>query len=107
MSGCGDAVLLAELEHLAGKPRQLDSIAAQEIEPRATDRPLLERAFIQARISSLLERASSSKEDLRPQITALAVEHRIMTPYTAMLVLETDWDFARFGIDRRAGSAAR
>jgi tetratricopeptide repeat protein len=32
----------------------------------------------------------------------LSVKHRVLSPFTAMLVLETDFDYARFGLDRKA-----
>jgi hypothetical protein len=68
------------------------------------ERPLLSRAFAQAKISSLL--ALSAKEGPDPaierEIVALSVENRVMSPFTSLLVLETEWDYDRFNIDRRA-----
>ncbi len=76
--------------------------AAEVVAPRVTERPLLERAVAQAQVASMLERETTSKESLKKNIISLATRNRILTPYTAMLVLETDQDYARFGIDRRA-----
>ena len=76
--------------------------AAEVISPRVTERPLLERAVAQAQVASMLERETTSKESLQKNIVSLATRNRIITPYTAMLVLETEQDYARFGIDRRA-----
>ena len=32
----------------------------------------------------------------------LSVGHRVLCPLTSLLVLETEQDYSRFGIDRRA-----
>src|SRR5436305_1945294 len=88
----------------------LDGRAAKlggEIAP--TERPLLERAWAQGRIERLLhlrDTAPAGDEDLRRaltlQITEVSVKNRVISPFTAMLVLETEYDYARFGLDRRA-----
>ncbi len=77
--------------------------AAYEASVGDVERPLLERAFSQAHINALLEQEASGppSTDLHDQIVDLAVRHRLITPYTALLVLETDADYARFGITRR------
>ena len=80
---------------LDGKPVELGEL-------RRTERPLVERAVSQAKIASMLEREIISKEDMKKSIVSLAVQQRIMTPYTAMLVLETEADYARFHIDRKS-----
>jgi tetratricopeptide (TPR) repeat protein len=79
----------------------IDGRSAAVVSARATARPLVERVVAQAEVASLLERELQTKQDLKKEITALAVRHRVLTPYTAMLVLETEQDYARFGIDRR------
>jgi tetratricopeptide (TPR) repeat protein len=78
-------------------------------ELKTAERPLLERAWVQARIDRLVhlrETAGAGDEDLRKalglQIAELSVKHRVLSPFTAMLVLETEWDYARYGLDRRA-----
>ena len=82
---------------LDGKPIELGEL-------RKTERPLVERAVSQAKISSMLERETTlgAREDMKKSIVSLATQHRIMTPYTAMLVLETEQDYARFHIDRKS-----
>ncbi len=77
--------------------------AAYEASVGDVEPPLMERAFSQAHINALLEREASGppSADLHDQIVELAVRHRLITPYTALLVLETDADYARFGITRR------
>ncbi len=87
---------------LDGRPAKLGGIAS-------TERPLLERAWAQARIERLLhlrDTAPAGDEDLLRaltlQITEVSVRHRVLSPFTSMLVLETEYDYARFGLDRRA-----
>ena len=74
----------------------------------SVERPLLERAWARARIEALLVeegRAADGKDarkKLREEIVAISEKHRVLSPYTALLVLETEADYARFHIDRRA-----
>lgn len=70
---------------------------------------LLERAWIGRRIERLLHLAETdfaTDTDLRramaSEVTRLSVEHRVMSPYTAFLVLETEHDYRRYGLERRA-----
>ncbi len=88
---------------LAGKAARLGGELA------SAERPLLERAWAQARIERLVhlrDTAPEGDEDLRRaltlQITEVSVKHRVLSPFTALLVLETEYDYARFGLDRRA-----
>jgi tetratricopeptide (TPR) repeat protein len=80
----------------------VDGKPAEVVDLRKTERPLLERGIAQAKIASMLEREATTKDDLKKSIISLAVSQRIMTPYTAMLVLETEQDYARFHVDRRS-----
>jgi tetratricopeptide (TPR) repeat protein len=72
------------------------------------ERPLLQRAWAQARIQALLHQrdvvadGAAQKQSLRDEVIALSVKQRVLSPYTALLVLETEADYARFHIDRRA-----
>ena len=70
-------------------------------------RPLLERAWVRARMARLLDRrARLDPEDqdmrgaLAEQVTQLSVRHRVISPFTALLVLETARDYQRYGIER-------
>jgi len=86
---------------IGGEPAKLGELAA-------TERPLLERAWTQARIASLLERRDTENEgpkrkrEIEKEIVSLSIAHRVLSPYTALLVLETPEDYARFGINRNA-----
>ncbi|WP_437968019.1 AgmX/PglI C-terminal domain-containing protein [Sorangium sp. So ce260] len=70
---------------------------------RGVERPLLERAWARAKIDGLLAREApgGGQEALRKQIIDLSITHRVLSPYTALLVLETEGDYARFDIARR------
>ncbi len=72
-------------------------------------RPLLERAWVQARIARVLEqrdalagRDRDLAQALKKQAIDLSVQNRVLCPFTSLLVLETEQDYARFGIERRA-----
>jgi tetratricopeptide (TPR) repeat protein len=87
---------------LAGRPVGLG-------EPASAERPLLERAWAQGRIERLLhlrEITPDGDEDLRKalgmQIVEVSVKHRVLSPFTAMLVLESEHEYQRFGLDPRS-----
>ncbi|HEV2846304.1 MAG TPA: VIT domain-containing protein, partial [Thermoanaerobaculia bacterium] len=96
----------------AGRPLRVTlggKAAALGGELASAERPLLERAWVQARIERLLhlrETDHADDDDLRRaigrEITDLSVEHRVLSPFTAMLVLETEYAYTRFGLARRA-----
>ena len=69
--------------------------------------PLLRRAWARARIARLLdarerEQDQQARAELANQIVTVSVTHRVLSPLTALIVLETEADYARFGIDRKA-----
>ncbi|MEZ4296373.1 MAG: VIT domain-containing protein [Polyangiaceae bacterium] len=68
------------------------------------ERPLLERAWVGAKIQGLLERErrEGSSDALSKQIVGLSTKFRVLSPRTALLVLENDRDYRRFQIDRTA-----
>jgi tetratricopeptide (TPR) repeat protein len=75
-------------------------------------RPMLERAWVKARMArlqALRDRASSGvnpdrdlADALQKQVIDLSIKHRVLCPETALLVLETEDDYRRFAIERRA-----
>ena len=76
---------------------------------RASD-PAFVQAWVRADVTEQLAALAASGEagdsTLRSQLAALSVEHRILNELTAFLVLETEQDYARFGIERsREGDA--
>jgi hypothetical protein len=66
-------------------------------------RPLLERSVARAKIAALLALPGADPApSVVREVVALSTRHRVLSPYTSMLVLETDADFARFSLDRKA-----
>ncbi len=72
------------------------------VEPAAT--PLVERAAVAAAIARLEAQGVEGKAGAArvAEIVRLSTTHRVLSSRTALLVLETDADYARFGIDRKA-----
>ncbi len=68
------------------------------------ERPLLERSWAKAKIASLLDAPGSEepKADVASQIIELSTAYRVLCPFSALLVLETDADLSRFRLDRKA-----
>ena len=103
----GDEVLVyAQVPAGAAPSIAVDGSPATIPTLRPVERPLLERAWAQAKIASLVDGeggpAAEGKEATRKQIVDLSTSHRVLSPYTALLVLETEGDFARFHIDHKA-----
>lgn len=109
----GDEVLVyAQLE--ADKPFAVTlagETATQQVDVAMvrTEGKLLERAAAMANIermqAALTAMDPSQKEQrkrMREAIVNLSTAKRVLSDYTALLVLETDADYARFGIDRTA-----
>ncbi|MFT3712125.1 MAG: VIT domain-containing protein [Archangium sp.] len=71
------------------------------------ERPLLERAWAKARIDSLQDQLANAdgapqREALKKEIVQVSTQNRVLSSLTALLVLETENDYARFNIDRKA-----
>ena len=71
------------------------------------ERPLLERAAARAQIDRLGRARDDAKDDegrakITQDIVDLSTKSRVLSDFTALLVLETDADYARFHLDRRA-----
>lgn len=74
---------------------------ALDLKPAA--RPLLARQLAKAKIESLVSRIDTAPApELVREVISLSTRHRVLSPYTSLLVLETDRDFARFSLDRKA-----
>ncbi|HEX8694796.1 MAG TPA: VIT domain-containing protein [Longimicrobium sp.] len=110
----GDEVLvLARLKpgarpapRLAGRGGTQAAGLAESL-PAGSFAPLLEREAYRAYLQDLAERASRTTDDSTRAVLAeeevrVSVEHRVLSPRTTLLVLETEEDYARFGLDRRA-----
>lgn len=69
----------------------------------AVSLPLLERAWAGAKIRSVLEAPpQGDAERGRRAVIELSRRHRVISPHTSMLVLESDDDYRRVDIDRRS-----
>lgn len=86
-----------------------DESLRTEVPLTLVDRPLLHRAWIGARVDALqLEHSkldpddAKTRERLRKDIIELSTKHRVLSDFTALLVLESEADYRRFDIDRRA-----
>ncbi len=69
--------------------------------------PLLSRAAAGARIASLTRECNNCSDEqqknlLRRKVVEMSTRCRVVSDFTAMVVLENDWDYARFGINRSA-----
>jgi len=77
------------------------------LELHEVDSPLLEHVWMHGRVENLVERIAEledrlESETLRNLAVSLSVRHRIFNDFTAFLVLDTEEDYERFGLDRRA-----
>lgn len=70
---------------------------------------LLNRAWATAQIEDLLHQHANLQSDdvearnaLRQKIITLSIQHRIITPFTSMLVLESENEYARHKLNRDA-----
>ncbi|MEM9460119.1 MAG: AgmX/PglI C-terminal domain-containing protein [Myxococcota bacterium] len=81
-----------------------------EVPLMTVDRPLLHRAWIGARIDALQlqhakldpQKDTKTRRRLQDEIVGLSTKHRVLSNFTALLVLESEHDYQRFSIDRRA-----
>ncbi len=69
--------------------------------------PLLKRSSVQAHIARLqgayIEAIGKDKKSaLKAKIVDMSTKYRVLSDHTALLVLEAETDYARFGIDRKA-----
>ena len=68
--------------------------------------PLLAREVAQADMDRRWRQRAGAPAGRRAELVraigALSMEHRVLCPLTALLVLQSDADYARFGLDRRA-----
>lgn len=94
--------------HLSGVPGAASDVVS-EIPLQGASAPLLERAYVQARLAALSHEhgqlVATDKQAaaaLRADIIELSTRHRVLSDFTALLVLDTEQDYARNHIDRRA-----
>jgi len=94
-----------------GVPVQIELVGAgsQALETLEVPRPLLARALARAKIEALSavlralpDSAADQRAQLEREIVSLSVEQRVVSDYTALLVLETAEDYRRYGIEQQS-----
>lgn len=84
------------------------SIPMQVVETLEVEQPLVERAWVRARIDRIEHEKARrvisphAAQALDARIVELSTRYRVLCDLTALLVLETEADYRRFGIDRGA-----
>lgn len=75
------------------------SSAGSDIDPSSVDRnSFIPRLWAKAHLDHLL--MESATEEIQKRIVAISKQYHLMTPYTSLLVLETDADRQRFGVEK-------
>jgi hypothetical protein len=107
-----EVIVLGKLKAAAEPAIRLGgvSIATSSALPSGTFAPLLEREAYRAYLDYLAEReanepAEAVRRALATEQVKVSIEQRVVIPRTTMLVLESEWDYNRFGLDRRALAA--
>lgn len=100
--------LLALGKVKAGREPQIEGRAISL--DTSTFGPLLQREAHRVYLQYLAEReAAETSESIRRAIAAeqvrISIEQRVVIPRTTMLVLESEFEYQRFGLDRRALAA--
>ncbi|MBS2017518.1 MAG: OmpA family protein [Deltaproteobacteria bacterium] len=110
LSSMEPGAIAAELRRSTPRSRSLTYLtnAPPDLPADSAPRFLVERAFAKHTIATLERKrnlpglAETERERLRKEIVELSVRQRVLTPFTSMLVLETDRDYERLGIPRGA-----
>ncbi|HEY2830591.1 MAG TPA: VIT domain-containing protein [Thermoanaerobaculia bacterium] len=109
----GDEVIVAGKLRVATEPHvTLGGMTAPSTSSldAQTFAPLLEREAYREYLDYLaIREASEPSEAVRSALASeqvkISTEQRVVIPRTTMLVLESEWDYQRFGLDRRALAA--
>ena len=68
---------------------------------RREDDVFVGRLWAQRRLDQIRRMGDSQPEDVRKRTVALSQEWSLLSPHTAFLVLESEQDYPRWGLDRR------
>ncbi|MCX4242718.1 VIT domain-containing protein [Paraliomyxa miuraensis] len=106
----GDAIMLyTELHESQPLRVQVSGPVHHEVDVplRDSTSALVAHEWRQGQIEGLVTRMAAlqdalESERLRRHVVELSVRHRIFNDFTSFLVLDTEEDYARFGLDRRA-----
>ncbi len=76
------------------------------VRPQLAARALLQTAWVSARIKRLLHDSAFGDPDMRPmakqQALKLSIKHRVLCELTALLVLESEREYARYNLKQTA-----
>ncbi len=108
----GDSVLV--YASMKSQPKSVDvtlsPTASEPIEQRlevaAREDAEFERGWLRAHVEDQLDALAAGGQADRGQLAALSVEHGILNELTALIVLETDQDYARFGFKKSTEAGA-
>ncbi|HEV3050766.1 MAG TPA: VIT domain-containing protein, partial [Longimicrobium sp.] len=105
----GEVLVLGRLRDGADTRVAVDGVRTGAALPLDEERfaPLLVREFYRAHLEKLQEEerhadGDEARQRLAGEQVKLSIQHRVMVPRTTMLVLETEEDYVRFGLDRSA-----
>ncbi|MDZ7620557.1 MAG: VIT and VWA domain-containing protein, partial [Patescibacteria group bacterium] len=90
----GEVVVTGEVQ---GRPVRFRT--AVKLADAEAGNSFIPRLWARMHLDSLLEQGPS--QSIQDEIIALSEEYHVITPYTSLLVLETDADRERFGVKRR------
>lgn len=82
---------------LEGKPVRFTSSLAVPGDQEGNS--FLPRLWARRHLDALLEQGDAAA--VKDEVVRFSIEHTIMTPYTSLLVLESDEDRERYGVERR------
>jgi hypothetical protein len=102
-----EQLVFVELPAAAPLSAKLGGSSATKLKALEAPRPLLERAWARAKIEALTRRLHETTDDttratLEREILRLSTQQRVLSELTSLLVLESDNDYRRFGIERTA-----
>jgi cytochrome c-type biogenesis protein CcmH/NrfG len=104
-----ERLVFAEIPADAPVQIELKGAGAEAFDTIETPRPLLERAWSRARIAGLTAELNALRPDAHEEraareksIVELSIRQRVLSDYTALLVLESDGDYTRYGIKQDA-----
>lgn len=105
-----EVIVLGKLKPATEPAPRIGGVAADadvQSLPAATFGPLLEREAYRAYLDYLAEREASEPSEavrnaLATQQVKVSIDRRVVIPRTTMLVLESEFDYQRFGLDRHA-----
>jgi len=101
-------VTLSAVDGGSASPPTSTAAEVLSVPARAGERVLIERSVAGAEIRRITAQLmapgalASERASLRGTIVDLSRRYRVLSDYTALLVLESDGDYARFNLDRNA-----